>query len=304
MSGASHGGGRPANTGPGTARAADRGRRRNLLLGAALVSAVAVAGIVGLVARSVATPVAWSRLGTEDVHSLTFVGDDPARLLFGHHAGVSESSDGGRSWTAPSGQSDAMSLATATDGSLVVAGHDVLAASRDGGRSWADIPAALPSRDIHGFTRDPADPARMWAYLATGGLWESRDGGLAWEQVHEGNVLSPVALPAAAGTRLVGISSDGLAASDDGGRSWRPVGDPGLYPIAALGASATGSVLVAGGPGGLARSLDGGESWARLRFDGQPAAVAVAAGGRTIAVVTRSTEFFRSDDAGLTWPGP
>ena len=25
--------------------------------------------------------------------------------------------------------------------------------------------------------RDPADPARMWAYLATGGLWESRDGG-------------------------------------------------------------------------------------------------------------------------------
>lgn len=304
MSRAPRGEGGAGRTGRAGARAGDRGRQRRLLLGAALVLAVAVAGIVGLVARTIATPVAWSRLGTEDVHSLTFVGDDPGRLLFGHHAGVSESRDGGRSWTSLSRRSDAMSLGAATDGSIVVAGHDVFASSLDGGRSWADIPAALPSRDIHGFTRDPRDPARMWAYLATGGLWESRDGGLAWEQVNEENVLSPLAVPAAEGTRLVGISSDGLAASDDGGRSWRPLGDPGLYPIATLGASAVGSVLVAGGPGGLAGSQDGGESWARLRFDGGAAAVAVAAGGRTIAVVTRSTEFFRSDDAGLTWPGP
>lgn len=287
----------------GRAGAGDRIRQGRLLLGAGLVAAVAAAGIVAVVSRSASTPVAWSRLGTEDVHSLAFVGDDPERLVFGHHGGISRSSDGGRSWSPVGSRSDAMSLGVAADGSLVVAGHDVLAASRDGGATWEEMQATLPSRDIHGFARDPADPARMWAYLATGGLWESRDGGLAWERVLEGNVLLPVAAAGVGGTRLVGVTAEGLAASDDGGRSWRPLGDPRLYPIATLAGSTDGSVLVAGGTGGLARSEDGGRSWVRLPFDDQPAAVAVAAGGRTIAVVTRTTELFRSDDGGVTWPG-
>lgn len=247
---------------------------------------------------------AWSRLGTQDVHSLAFVGDDPNRLLFGHHGGVSASSDGGRTWQPLGTRSDAMSLGAAPDGSIVIAGHEVFAASRDEGRTWADIPAALPSLDIHGFARDPADPSRMWAYLATGGLWESRDAGRTWERIQQQNVLYPVAVQAAGATRLFGVTAEGLASSDDGGRTWRAVVTPELYPIASIAATTDGSVLVAGGPGGLARSDDGGATWSMLPFDGEPAAIAVTAGGETIAVVTRTTEFLRSDDGGRTWPGP
>ena len=273
------------------------------LSGALAVVAVAIVALI-ILRPSGASAAPWSRLGTEDVHSLAFVGDDPDRLLFGHHGGISASSDGGRSWQPLGTRSDAMSLGAAPDGSIVIAGHGVFAASRDDGRTWEDIPATLPSLDIHGFARDPGDPARMWAYLATGGLWESRDGGLTWDQVQLENILFPVAVQAAGATRLFGITADGLGISDDGGRTWRRVATPEIYPIASLAATTDGSVLVAGGQGGLARSDDGGAAWSKLAFDGEPAAIAATAGGRTIAVVTRSTDYFRSDDGGRSWPGP
>lgn len=273
------------------------------LIGAIVVVAVAV--LVFIDSRPEASsPAPWSRLGTEDVHSLAFVGDDANRLLFGHHGGITESSDGGGSWQPLGTRSDAMSLGAATDGSIVIAGHEVFAASRDGGRTWDDVATNLPSLDIHGFAREPGDPDRMWAYLATGGFWESGDGGSSWERVQQENVLFPVAARTAAGTRLFGVTVNGLAASDDGGRTWRGIATPEIYPIVSLAATADGSVLVAAGAGGLARSGDGGATWSTMPFGRQPAAIAVTSGGQTIALVTRSTEFFRSDDGGRTWPRP
>jgi photosystem II stability/assembly factor-like uncharacterized protein len=185
-----------------------------------------------------------------------------------------------------------------------MAGHEVFAQSRDQGRTWENIQANLPNLDIHGFARDPRDPSQMWAYLATGGLWRSVDGGLTWEQVQQENILFPLAVATSTGTRLYGVTASGLAVSDDDGRTWKGLATPGLYPIASLSATADGSVLVAGGPDGLARSDDGGASWVKLPFEGGPAVIAATAAGQTIAVVTRSTEFFRSDDGGRTWPGP
>lgn len=251
---------------------------------------------------SAARPVAWARLGTEDVHALAFVDGDPDRLLFGHHAGVLASTDGGRTWTTAPAAMDAMSVAPSR-GSIVIAGHEVFAVSEDDGRTWQDVPAELPSLDIHGFARDPADPDRMWAYPATGGLWLSADGGRRWEQVTAQNVLMPVAVRTSAGTELLGVTEQGVVRSRDDGRTWEPAGDPELYPIASLAATPDGAVLVAGGPGGLARSDDGGRTWQRLPWDEEALAVAVAEGGRTIAAVSVGTELFRSDDGGRSWPG-
>ncbi len=246
----------------------------------------------------------WARLGTADVHSLAFVGGDPERLLFGHHGGLLESRDGGRSWSALPLASDAMALGAAGDGSIVVAGHEVFRASADGGRTWTDLSTDLPSLDIHGFTRDPNDAARMWAYLAIGGLWESRDGGSTFVQASEQNIVFPVAVRASAGTRLIGITAVGLAESLDGGRTWTALASPELFPMTALAATDDGRTLVAGGVDALRRSDDGGSSWLALAFTGTPLAIAVAAGGGAVALVTDETEFFRSADGGTTWPGP
>jgi hypothetical protein len=89
---------------PGFTRAAKppprRGRSGWILPGAGLlVIATATAGF--LLLRDGAgsgDAVAWARLDTADVHSLAFDPADPDHLYFGHHNGLLESRDGGRSW--------------------------------------------------------------------------------------------------------------------------------------------------------------------------------------------------------------
>jgi photosystem II stability/assembly factor-like uncharacterized protein len=233
----------------------------------------------------------WSRLGTTDVHSLSFVGGDVNHVLFGHHGGVLESRDGGRTWRPLATTVDAMGMNPAADGSIVVAGHEVFTASNDGGATWQPIAADLPSLDIHGFARDPLDAARMWAYLATGGLWESA-------------VVFPLAIAPGGETRLLGIDPTGLVASDDGGRSWTAVGAPPTFPTTALAATPDGATVYAGSPEGLFRSDDGGATWSNTGFAGSPFALATSSDGSTVALVTDSTEFFRSLDRGATWPEP
>src|SRR5688572_12413654 len=112
---------------------------------AALALAIGLAGAAWALTRSgPSEPAAWSRLGTQDVHSLAFVGDDPQHLLFGHHNGIAETRDGGRTWAPLPVGEDAMGMAAAADGSIVIAGHEVFSASRDGGQTWAPIAADLP----------------------------------------------------------------------------------------------------------------------------------------------------------------
>ena len=275
------------------------------LLAAGIIVVVAAVGVVLLAGGP--TPggqVAWASLRTQDVHSLAFVGGDDRHVLFGHHGGVLESRDGGRTWSALPVRQDAMSMVPASDGSIVIAGHEVFAASRDGGLTWAPLPADLPSLDIHGFTRDPADPGRMWAYPTTGGLWESMDFGAHWVQVREDNVLFPLAVRDASQTRLLGVDVTGLVTSSDGGRTWAALGTPPTRPMTSLAATPDGRTLYAGAPDGLFRSDDGGRTWSPTGYSGSVFAIATTADGRTVALVSKDTEFFRSPDRGSTWPGP
>jgi photosystem II stability/assembly factor-like uncharacterized protein len=271
---------------------------------AIVVGAIAVGAAIFLTQGRPGTATAWARLGTQDVHSLSFVDNDLDRLLFGHHGGLSETRDGGRTWKPLPTSADAMAMRPAVDGSIVIAGHEVFTASRDGGKTWQPISADLPSLDIHGFARDPGDPARMWASLATGGLWESTDAGGHWTRVRDDNVLFPLAIDRGGSTRLLGVDVNGLVASDDGGRAWVPLGTPPTYPMTALAGTTDGTVLYAGSPDGLWRSDDGGRAWSKTAFTGSPFAIATSSDGSTVAVVARTTEFFRSSDRGNTWPGP
>lgn len=81
-------------------------------------------------AQSIAT------LDAPDVHSLLIDPTDPDHVLFGSHAGIQESRDGGFTWQPGALQNaDAMSMATSSKepATLFVAGHDVFLVSRDGG---------------------------------------------------------------------------------------------------------------------------------------------------------------------------
>jgi len=271
-----------------------------------LVIATGIALVVAalVVSRAPAEVVPWACLGTEDVHSLAFADNGTDRLLFGHHGGLLASTNGGRTWDALPLGDDAMSTATGSDGSIVIAGHDVFRASRDGGATWTSIATDLPSLDIHGFARDPADPTRMWAYPVTGGLWESTDGGATFVQVRSDNVLLPTAISAGGTSRLFGIDTTGLIESLDGGRTWSSLAMPPTFPMTSFAASADGRVLYAGAQDGLYRSEDGGRSWSATTYAGSAFALATSPDGRTVILVDRATDVYRSDDGGATWPGP
>ena len=271
----------------------------------AMIAAAGIAFVAWAATRTPAVPAAWARLGTQDVHSLAFAPDATDHLYFGHHGGILETRDGGRSWTALPVSADAMGMRPTNDGSIVIAGHEVLVASPDGGRTWAALSSDLPNIDIHAFARDPDDPRRMCAYLAAGGVYETTDGGTHWTLVLDGHRPILAAIRAPGGTGLLGIDPfAGLARSDDGGRTWTTLSQPEAYPAYGLAATPDGQTVLIGTGDALRRSADGGRTWETIDLPSSPFAIAVSDDGRSVAVVTRSTEFFRSDDGGRSWPGP
>jgi photosystem II stability/assembly factor-like uncharacterized protein len=248
---------------------------------------------------------AWAKLNTEDVHSLAFPTSGYSTVLFGHHGGILKSTDGGRHWQPLAVREDAMSMSAATDGSVVIAGHLVFQASPDGGATWAPIEADLPSLDIHSFARSPTQPSLMWAYLAEGGVYASRDGGRQWTRVYDGHVGNLTAIRANDEDVLLGVESVlGIVRSDDGGASWAPMGEPPVAPVTSLTATVDGRVILIGGVDGLYRSDDAGTSWRQILNSKPVLAVALAPDGSTIGAVDRDTFFYRSDDGGVSWPGP
>lgn len=277
---------------------------------AAILVALLGVGVIGaalLLLRtqpSAAGPTAISTVETADVHSLAFLAGSQ-RVLLGHHGGILESNDGGRTWSAWGAGADAMALGVAGDEPIVVAGHDVLAVASSDGR-WEAIDNDLPNIDIHGFARDPYDAEHMWAYLATGGLYESHDGGARWGNVFGGHTFALVAAAQAATSTLIAVDPErrGIVASQDGGRNWEVVGVPPTTPVYAMAAARQGETLLLSGSEGLFRSDDGGQSFAALVNLGQPIlAIAVTPDGSSLIAATRDRSIFRSDDGGHTWPG-
>jgi photosystem II stability/assembly factor-like uncharacterized protein len=284
-----------------------RDRRRLAVALGLLAAAITIgAGVLLSVSRPGAQgPVAWTRLGTQDVHALAFPdAADTAHLLFGHHGGILQSRDGGRTWASLATGADAMSLAPATDGSVVVAGHEVLMVVDLDGK-LEPLEGDLPSLDIHGFTRDPGDPRRMWAYLAEGPLYETRDGGRHWERVATDPRPFVTAVRSGDSVKLLALDPfKGIVESTDGGATWQSLGAP-PGGVMSLAATPTGEAVLLGTQRGLFRSDDGGTTWAPTALAGRtPLAIAASNDARTIAAVTTDTEFFRSDDGGATWPGP
>lgn len=253
-----------------------------------------------------AAPAAWATLGTGDVHALAFAPDDASRLFFGHHDGLLESRDGGRTWQpgALSG-ADAMSVRAAADGRIQIAGHEVYLESMDGGATWQSVPNDLPGLDIHAFAVDPADGEHAWAFAAGFGLFETTDAGRHWQLRQPGNWGYLAAYRQGGAPALVAVGPEGLVRSVDGGGSWQPLAYPGAPLAGGIAAAADGTVLYAATSTGLRSSTDQGQTWQDTGFDGVALAVAVAPDDATeVAVVDDATRFYRSSDGGASWPAP
>jgi photosystem II stability/assembly factor-like uncharacterized protein len=280
-----------------------------LLVGGVALAGVAVIALVVVLnsggRATVGGATAWSTLGTPDVHSLAFDPTDPQYLYFGHHGGLLETKDGGRSWqgTALRG-ADAMNVTPPAGDFFQIAGHNVYMETVDRGQTWQNVPNNLPGLDLHAFVADPADPSHAWAFSVGFGLFETTDKGRTWGLRQPGGWGALTSFVESGKTVLLGVGSSGPSRSEDGGRTWTALGQP-TGQVASLAASADGAVLYAGTTQGVSRSTDGGRTWTATPLKAVGVTVAVYPKDPTVvAVVDDKTRFFRSADGGATWPGP
>lgn len=239
---------------------------------------------------------------TPDYHSLLVAPSDPDRILLGTHAGLYESTDGGRSWNqvALEGR-DAMNLARSDGDAVWSAGHNVFVKSSDGGGTWSDVrPDGLPSLDVHGFAVDPRD-GTLWAAIAGEGLYRSTDAGASFKLVSDevgGNVMALAVTPE--GRLLAGDMQQGLLASENDGKDWR-VAEPAAVMGLAINPDDP-AVVVAAGPG-ILRSRDSGASWEQVFPLAEGAGpVAWSASDPEVGyVVGFDRTFYRTQDRGGSW---
>lgn len=297
--------------------------RPNRLLGATRLILLVVALAAGLIALQWLGSAWWSSdannaavrpiasLDAPDVHSLLVDPQDPNHLLFGSHAGIQESHDGGFTWEAGALRGvDAMSLAASSKApeTLYTAGHDVFQVSRDGGRTWQPITHNLPGTDFHGFAQDPSDPNRLYAFVVGAGTFTSADGGTTWQPLPtQPSGGGGHAVLASSGTALYAATEEGLLVSRDQGTTWeRLLAQPSGEVIGLAIPASDPQVIYAGTPSGLAKSTDGGVSWTALGPDGVPVlALAVApTEPQRVLLISDKGAVYRSNDGGTTWTAP
>lgn len=201
-----------------------------------------------------------------DFHSLVADPTTPGRLYVGGHQAVSESTDGGKTWTRVPSLDDADAMGWGfQDGAVFVSGHPGLNRSNDGATSFTRINDGIPGTDVHAFG---AGQDVLYGSAVDGGLFASSDDGATWE-VRATDGAQPffgrvVVDPDDDEHLFAADAQRGVAESTDGGRTWTVL-DSGLP--AATWLSRRGDsleLLIASGPAGAARSTDGGRSWTRL----------------------------------------
>lgn len=240
---------------------------------------------------------------TPDYHALLVSSTNARVLVLGTHAGLYESSDGGRTWRkGPLARKDAMNLVRTRIGRIWAAGHYVLFASDDGGRTWENVrPSGLPNLDLHGFAADPRDGDTLYAAVAHKGLYRSEDGGSTFALVTKevgGNARGLAVTPA--GRIFAADPRRGLLASDDRGRSWTTVLQRGVIGVA-VNPMHPRSVLAVGLE--IFRSRDGGRRWRsvlRLKHPAEPVAWAPSR-PHVAYFVAYDRRLYRTGDGGRTW---
>nr|WP_246581173.1 sialidase family protein [Deinococcus aestuarii] len=271
------------------------------MLTAALLSTAPISAGLWWSTRGDATGAA-ERLGG-DFHVLRALPD--GRLLYGQHAGVSASLDGGRTWGPPGGGGDAMALAASprAPGVLVMAGHDVLKVSRDGGQTWQDQGFGnLPGTDIHGFAVAPDTPNVWYANLAGRGLYRTENGA-DWSPVSPATA-GAMTLAAGPGSppRLYALTLEaGLMVSDDGA-TWQRAGAAPQAAGSGLDVHPVSGHVYVAGPAGVARSEDQGASWTNLNLpEGALLVTADPQDETRLYAAGESGTVHRSADGGRSW---
>ncbi len=242
-----------------------------------------------------------------DFHSIAVDPSNPERIFVGGHQAVSESTDGGATWSeVPTlRDADAMGWVFTTD-SVYVSGHPGLTVSVDGAGSFERSNDGLPDTDLHalGGTDDllyAAGPSvGVSVRTEPDGPWEQRTA-----QTGESFFGRILVDPTEPDQMIAADAANGVVSSGDGGRTWLLL-PSGLESATWLSRSGPdGQTIVASGGAGAALSRDGGATWEQLAVPPGASLVELSpADPDTMYAGIHDGERVRvstSHDAGRTW---
>jgi photosystem II stability/assembly factor-like uncharacterized protein len=231
---------------------------------------------VSVVLKTTTGGAVWQRLptGIPRYERITSLAIDPGRadrLVAGTTAGVFESDDGARTWTAIGlGQRDLTAVAIdPNDPNRLWAGSVGVFVTTDGGAHWTRTLSLSSSEAISSFADDPGNPDHLFASTdgpataSVHGVLESVDGGVTWVERTQGlfvKRVNAVTLDASQPSLLYAATPRGAFVSSDGASTWARL-DRGLLntdlvtvAIATSSGVPTVSVGACGGGVGVLRT--------------------------------------------------
>ncbi|MCB1050777.1 MAG: glycosyl hydrolase [Acidobacteria bacterium] len=171
---------------------------------------------------------------------------------------------------------------------VLLANADDLTADVLSGLKFRALGPALTSGRISDFAVDPRDHNHYYVAVASGGVWETKNGGAQFNPIFDGQTsysIGCLALdPSNPNTLWVGTGEnnsqrsvgygDGLYRSRDGGQSWEHMGLKDSEHIGRIAidptnsdrvwVAAQGPLWASGGDRGLYRTVDGGKTWKKV----------------------------------------
>jgi len=233
-------------------------RHTGLILGAALVASLALAGCSQSAAGD-QTGTAAAALPGEHVHGISRDPGSGRVNLATHHGLFVLQSDG--SWKQVGPTVDFMGFAISAPGTFYASGHPAegvdlpqpvgLIKSTDAGSTWSVMSLGGQS-DFHALT------ASSQGVMAFDGVLRVTSDGKTWAQ---GGLSAPPRALASApdGSNVLATTEQGLLSSVDGGRTWLPLASAPPLAIAAWADAKTAVGVTT--DGGLALSADAGATW-------------------------------------------
>jgi photosystem II stability/assembly factor-like uncharacterized protein len=205
--------------------------------------------------------------------------NDPNALFLSTRELLFQTADAGLNWRTtnlPAGGHYALAIAP-SDSNLLYLGGSPILRSMDRGATWQQVaPFAAGSEgneaasqgEVIGLVIEPSDAKHVWAGVASGGVYESRDGGVSWQSAGHALDGKPVRwLAGGTGSYplYAGVTGEGIYRWDPKARTWEPAssGLPAQSTILAFveDPRQPGTLWASRDGGGVYRSTDSGTTW-------------------------------------------
>lgn len=169
--------------------------------------------------------------------------------------------------------------------------------SRDGGETWRTLERF--SASVRGIFMPQKDASEFFVYLESGHVYRTQDGGGSWEEISFGvgeekgaRAIMRIPQPEGESSAVPNFFTNPFSS---GGGVYDFSVDPKDF-----------SLLTAITKDGVIRSSDGGETWEPVETLVRPAdetagSVATIPGVYSSIVFSFGSDFYRSDDSGITW---